>query len=329
MYDAEGIRMELRKLIAFGKATYSITLPKKWVKENALVKGDLILVQEKSPEKLEISPKLTDQQELIKETTLQVTNKTLEEIKIELISAYINDYSVINLIGDLRGKVGQVRDMLNELIGLEIMEVSNNKIMAKVFSDVTNTHVHHIIRRISLITKTMFDDLQSVFHQKGNQEPLAHSDMEINRQTFFATRVLTKAIKSAYFRGSIKMELTETVFALKVIDYQERIADNLKNVARYCVEGCIMKKTSPAHTKKIISFLEQIDVEYDHAIKAYVTKDKKLALDVVMDSNDMRAKLREYMKNNCVMPVPYFSGTLSSLSQLIADLAMTVYNSEF
>src|SRR3989344_1900199 len=84
--------MELRKLIGFGKATFSITLPKKWVKENALVKGDLILIQEKSPEKLEISPKLTEQPELIKEATLNMNEKNLKELERELITAYINDY---------------------------------------------------------------------------------------------------------------------------------------------------------------------------------------------------------------------------------------------
>jgi len=321
--------MELRRLIAFGKATYSITLPKKWVKENALNKGDLILVQEKSPEKLEISPKFSEQQELIKEVTIQFKEQSWEELKRELISAYINDYSIINLTGDLRGKVGQVRDLLNELIGLEIMEVSNNKIMAKVFSDVTNTHVSHIIRRVSLITNTMFDDLQAVFQNKGTQDPLMHSDLEVNRQTFFATRILSKAIKSAYFRSSIKMELTEAVFALKVSDYQEKIGDNLKTMARHLIEASINKKTNPAHTKAFMAFLERLATGYEIAIRAYLGKDKKMANDVICEEDGIRAELRAYMKAHCLMPVPFVMGNLSSLSQLIADLATTVYNSEF
>lgn len=321
--------MELRKLIAFGKATYSITLPKKWVKENALVKGDLILIQEKSPEKLEISPKLGEQQELIKEVTLSVNDKSSKELERELITAYINDYSVINLVGSVQSKVGEIREMLNELIGLEIMEVSNNKIVAKVFSDVTNTHVSNIIRRISLITKTMFDELLSLFEGKGDYTSIIDSDREVNRQTYFATRILTKAIKSTHFRGLIKMELTEAAFALKVIDVQEKIGDQLKHMARQLCDAHLLKKTKAKFNKDFAKCTQEILVTYENAVKAYITKDRKLAGSTIEETRSIRVKLDRYIQDHCEMPVPYVMGNLGVLASHIADLGTVVYDTEF
>ena len=324
-----GDRIELRKLIGFGKATFSITLPKRWVKENALRKGDLILVQEKGPEKLEISPKLTEQQELIKEVTLSVNDKTLKELERELITAYINDYSIINLIGNLQGKVGEIRNLLNELIGLEIMEVSNNKIIAKVFSDVTNTHVSNIIRRISLITKTMFEELQNLFDGNCDYTSMMDSDREINRQTYFATSILTKAIKSTYFCSAVKMELTEAAFALKIIDVQEKIGDQLKHMARQLCDTGILKKTKPKHTKDFAKHTLQILATYENAIKAYIGRDRKLANDTIEETREIRNKLDQYIKDSCEMPVPYVMGNLGVLASHISDLGNTVYNTEF
>ncbi|HLD04893.1 MAG TPA: hypothetical protein VJG90_04200 [Candidatus Nanoarchaeia archaeon] len=321
--------MELRKLIAFGKATYSITLPKKWVTENALVKGDLILIQEKSPEKLEISPKLGEQQELIKEVTLSVNDKSSKELERELITAYINDYSIINLIGNVQGKVREIREMLNELIGLEIMEVSNNKTVAKVFSDVTNTHVSNIIRRISLITKAMFEELQSLFEGERNYASMVDSDREVNRQTYFATRILTKAIKSTHFRGLIKMELTEAAFALKVIDMQEKIGDQLKNMARQLCDAALLKKSKAKFNKEFAKYTHEILVAYENAVKAYIMHDRKLAGNTIEETRIIREKLDVYIKEHCELPVPYVLGNLGVLASHIADLGLVVYNTEF
>ena len=41
--------MEFRKLISFGKSSYVVSLPKAWVVQQKLKKGDLIAVDEAGP----------------------------------------------------------------------------------------------------------------------------------------------------------------------------------------------------------------------------------------------------------------------------------------
>ena len=282
-----------------------------------------------SPEKLEISPKLGEQQELIKEVTLSVNDKSSKELERELITAYINDYSIINLTGSVQSKVGEIREMLNELIGLEIMEVSNSKIIAKVFSDVTNTHVSNIIRRMALITKTMFEELLSLFKGKGDPGSIADSDREVNRQMYFATRILTKAIKSTHFRGLIKMELTEAAFALKVVDVQEKIGDHIKQMAKQLCEAHLLKKTKAKITKDFIECTGQILSTYESAIKAYITHDRKLAGATIEETRLIREKLSTYIKEHCELPAPYVMGFLGILASHVADLGLVVYNTDF
>ena len=38
--------MEYRKLISFGKNSYVVSLPKNWVRQNKLKKGDLVYIEE-------------------------------------------------------------------------------------------------------------------------------------------------------------------------------------------------------------------------------------------------------------------------------------------
>ena len=41
--------MDYRKLIAFGKNSFVISVPKQWIKQNKLNKGDLIYLDESGP----------------------------------------------------------------------------------------------------------------------------------------------------------------------------------------------------------------------------------------------------------------------------------------
>ena len=44
-----GIKMDYRRLISFGKSSFVVSLPKGWVVQNKLKKGDLIYFEESGP----------------------------------------------------------------------------------------------------------------------------------------------------------------------------------------------------------------------------------------------------------------------------------------
>ena len=52
--------MEYRRLISFGRSSYVVSLPKEWIGQNNLKKGDLVYLQESGPNLL-LSKKESDE----------------------------------------------------------------------------------------------------------------------------------------------------------------------------------------------------------------------------------------------------------------------------
>src|SRR3989344_5298585 len=119
--------MEYRKLISFGKSSYVVSLPKSWVTQNNLKKGDLIYFEQQGGNLL-VQPK---ENEVVDQKSIIITadGKNLLRIRRELNSAYIENYREITIKGrELKDKSEQILEFVRDLIALEVLEVDANKI---------------------------------------------------------------------------------------------------------------------------------------------------------------------------------------------------------
>ena len=81
--------MEFRKLIGFGKNSFVISLPKKWIQRNNLKKGDTIFVN-KTGTNLTISSKESGlKSDQVRAIIINTKDKNLNLIQTEIISSYI------------------------------------------------------------------------------------------------------------------------------------------------------------------------------------------------------------------------------------------------
>ena len=71
--------MEFRKLIEFGKSSYVISVPRQWVRENGLKKGDIISLEETGGG-LIILPKSKETPAEKKSIKISTEDMNLEEI---------------------------------------------------------------------------------------------------------------------------------------------------------------------------------------------------------------------------------------------------------
>lgn len=274
--------MEFRKLIKFGSATYCISLPKYWVKNNNLKKGDIIYVEEKSSGQLEISPGRAGTRPEPKEITIEISGKTLEEIKRDVIVAYINDYTIIHLHGNVGTMVPKLRKILQQMVALEIFEISTNRITAKAFLDVTETPIIHIIRRMDILLKVMFDDVTSILNdnnskQKSRSQLVFQTDMEVNRLYFFGLKILSRALSNPKIGRQMSMTAVELGFTISLLEGIEKIADRVKKFGG-AVSSMKMNDSDRATIKDL---LEKIRLNYDNVMKAYFKHDKKIAHNVI------------------------------------------------
>ena len=88
--------MEYRKLISFGKSSYVVSLPKGWVVQNKLKKGDLIYLEESGPN-LILTSHVDSNNIKEKESIIDVDGKDVRLIDREVSSAYIQNNRLIIL----------------------------------------------------------------------------------------------------------------------------------------------------------------------------------------------------------------------------------------
>ena len=78
--------METRKLISFGTSSFVVSVPKGWIRENKLKKGDLVYVEDRKDE-LVLSSGGGSKPEEPKRILIEMDNKELKLIRTEIVSA--------------------------------------------------------------------------------------------------------------------------------------------------------------------------------------------------------------------------------------------------
>ncbi|RME52851.1 phosphate uptake regulator PhoU [Candidatus Woesearchaeota archaeon] len=254
--------MDLRKLIAFGKSTYSITLPKQWVTSQGLGKGALLSVEQLVTGDLLITPR-TGKRTTQKTITINANDTTLQGLKREVIAAYVKDYDKIIIKGNLGKRRNQFRELLHELIALEVVEENSDHIIAKCFLDTSKPSLQQTIRRIYYNTKTNAQSLRSLIAQerrrtetkqsstantpRGSNETntstyesaqeLIQRDIEINRQVFYLVKLVVRALNQPIFTKTLGVSPVTAVFFWHIADCLEKIADRTKDIASIVTKG--------------------------------------------------------------------------------------------
>ena len=124
--------MEYRKLISFGKNSYVVSLPKTWVKQNKLKKGDLISLEEK-PGSIFLSAKNGEEIEE-KSCVINIDGKVLNQLKRELNAAYIeNNREIVFLGKEIKTRSSELLEIIRDLIALEVLELDSSRIVTKDF----------------------------------------------------------------------------------------------------------------------------------------------------------------------------------------------------
>ncbi len=104
-------KMEHRKLIKFGNSSFIVSLPTDWVKKNRLKKGDLMYYSLEN-DGIKFCPEFKEEKKELKEITIELSDN-IDLFRRELISAYIDGYSVVKIKGeDLEANTKEIRNIL-------------------------------------------------------------------------------------------------------------------------------------------------------------------------------------------------------------------------
>jgi phosphate uptake regulator len=209
-----------RKLVKHGEFTLMVSLPSKWIKNNKLDKGDKINLEQTGNTLSITSEKISSEK----------SNKTIE---VSGLSPLINRYLVaqyVKGVDELEIKFKHPKEIvdfqnrvINELLGFEIIRQSQNSVLIKDLTGISNQDIDEVIKRIFFIINSMFEELLIALEKKQTLSPVIQSDISINKFCNFCLRLLNK-------KGYKDFEKTSQVYS--IVEGLEEIGDTIKYFAK-------------------------------------------------------------------------------------------------
>jgi phosphate uptake regulator len=272
--------MDVRKLISFGKGTFIVSMPKQWVEKNNLKKGDLISIDDDGHQLL-ISASRDGSKTAQKDIEIDAEDKSIDLIRAEIVSSYLGGYDsiAIRFSQDFR-QAQQVKEILRNLSGMEIMEQTSTKISARNLISLNEISLPNMIRRMDVITRAMMEDAILCCRGQNLSESIAQRDTDLNRIFYLGYRTIKAAMKAPRTAKMLNTEPWQLHSDAQMMIRLEKLADRQKRIAKFLSDSGLDREAM-AGIEKTYS---EINEAYNMIMKAYYSSDKKIAYSIEVSS---------------------------------------------
>ena len=306
--------MIIRRLVKAGQASHTISLPKNWLDRHKLKKGDLVYLYEKGDKDLIITPESkADEAAPQKEITIPIDGKEISTIQREITSAYINNYNTIILTGQsVTKQTKDIRKALHDFVALEVADQTANSIIAKDLLNLKEISIDKTLRRMDMLVRSMIQDSLAGFDNPELAQSVIVRDYEVNRAYFLLMRLLKSSLVNKQIADFFQLSNN------KVLSYYY-LTINLENFADYAKQlaGNLGKEKKKEKVKEVF---KRVEKGYLDAMKAYFTKDMKLADSVALQREQI-------LKDASELPAGT-SETFRSMITLTNNIARLVIDEE-
>ncbi|MBT3406235.1 phosphate uptake regulator PhoU [Candidatus Woesearchaeota archaeon] len=306
--------MDRRKLIQHGMSSLTIALPSKWLKERALKKGDSVQVVDEGS-KLIVS---TDEPLKIEKVSVDVSNLDRTSTLLHIQSLYRYGYNEIEIkfkkqktIHYRREKEvnfsAVVHEIVNRLIGAEVVEQTENRILVKYLTKEAGQDFKVVLRRAFLLLKeasaTLLDGAKN--DDKTKIEIIEDMHDNVNKFVNYSLRLLNK-----YGYPDVK----KTCFYYHVIASLDKIMDIMKYSARMILnEDTKFSKTS-------IEVWENINKSVEMYYEMFYKYDQNLINDIERNRQRVKSQISAAMKKVSREEIRHMSN-MKQMLELLLDLA--------
>jgi len=287
---------EPRKIIKFGNSSYIISLPKQWIRDNKLKKGDIVFLTKNSEQDITLSPKEKKQEIESKKMIIEINKMSPNEIQKRIGSAYINNYSEIILKGGINKSV--ISNVLKnaERIGLEVVEQSPTEVIIKDFLNMEELSIKTTMRRMDNTLRAMFEDLKEGLQKKtfGKliSKEMMDSDQRVNKMYFLIWKVSKKGEEWPSILSKIGMSHSELSDTRWIALHLEFIGDEIKRTAR------ILESLSldDEERKGFLGLIEDLEKNYIKSVTSYHQHDVNLAIEANLEKEELIKRCEKFIE---------------------------------
>ena len=267
--------MHRRKIQLIAGTTYSVSLPKEWVRKNNLKEKNEILFYEKNDRTLVISPYAIEGKKL-NEISLDI-DKYISAIDQILFAVYylgienISLFSKKELTKDVKSRI---RKTITYMSGTEINYEDKQKIIIKVLLDKSKVDVFQVLYRINLIIES---SILNILEQLNINE-IRINENEIDRLYHLITKIILLSIIDSNILNSSKIKNVSLIPAYFLISKRlENIGDNINHLSEYLHKT----KVKFENKNEILNFAK---TELNRSISYFMSKSTNIFQKINVDN---------------------------------------------
>lgn len=295
--------METRKIYVSGGSTYVISLPKKWVTRANLKAGDSLVVTEQGGSLL-IETSITEKETKVKEVKISQlsSNEALERL---IIAFYLVGYDTIKVKLDRKDHLPyrkSIRKVLDYLIGIEIVEDTNDAMTLEIMVDYKRMMTAQILQRIYSINRSMLLDLGNAMKTMdiGLVKDVIVREQEIDRLYFLVVRQLKSAVEYQQVAEKLGIENQRDCLGYRIaVKALERIADHIENMAKSYIQLMEINKDAPMGD--FIKLNSSIVMTFEKSVHALFTRNHELAEKIFQELKEIK-KTHSDISNELLQP---------------------------
>ncbi|MBU2640130.1 MAG: AbrB/MazE/SpoVT family DNA-binding domain-containing protein [Nanoarchaeota archaeon] len=280
--------MHKRKIQLIAGTTYTISLPKEWVRKNNLKEKNEILIHEKNDRTLVISPHSIEGKKL-NEISLNI-DEYASNIDQVLFAVYylgienITLFSKKEITKDVKVKI---RKTITHMSGTEIGYEDKQKITIKVLLDKSKVDITQVFYRISLIIES---SISNILEQLDINE-IRINENEIDRLYHLIAKIVSLSLIDSNILYSSKIRNVSLIPAYFLIGKKlENIGDNINHLSEYLHKS----KINFENKKEILNFIK---IELNKSIIYFMSKPSKTFEKINVDNlriiNNSISKLKD------------------------------------
>lgn len=287
--------LEQRKIMALGRSSLVISLPKHWIQLTELKQGDVVSLAINRDRSLVIFPGARKEDEPSK-ITLYVDPEEKEAfLARSLIACYLNGYSIIRLVSKKFFTVGQQKAIrkIVQMLYMRIMEADTKEIVISTLIDESKASIQMGVNRMYKVSSSMCRDaFTALINQDASLAKSVYSlDDEVDHFSYFLLRLLRRAAVDPALANQLGIEILDCLDYQTLVHRMEHVSDQAANVARHIIMlNGARRRISNVVLEKMYSAGCDAIAAYDKAVNALLSSDVK-SLDEIIESQVKLKKL--------------------------------------
>ncbi len=335
--------IEFRKVQITGKSSYIISLPKSWIKNNKIKKGDTIAIMEEDEGELRITKVLETKKKETPAPKIVLDNLSDSELITTILGNYIIGVDSLEIVSEKKEMNPSQKkvavDTIRNLIGFEILSESPNSIKVKNLLEPSDFNLDEVVNRLALISSLMFKKAINAITDPSPEvaRELETQDEEVDRLYLLIQRLLTVGIHDRVIARKIGLERNGAAMGWSTIVRSiERIADSSVEIAEQI--ELIKDFEIPGEIKNLYSKLnEEANPLIDEILTAGSQKDSNAALKMLRKIDKLcrirdeirRKESEKPMELKLLVSLETINCALKQVLQYARDYLKVIINSEY